>query len=170
VTLPDGDTALLVTRYNDVRARFADELLDDMAAGPRPAELNEALALPLATKVICLLLGVPADDQFQCSMDGFLSFSKMRPKEAMRWQQELWKYIGDFIESKRTDPGSDLVSDLIRVARSVGSWRASPRFRSSGENRKCRCASWRPVTPVRSAVYASIASLRSSARTTTAAL
>jgi cytochrome P450 len=179
VTLPSGDTALLVTRYHDVRALFADErlshniarpdaarisagtelfvdphidgdpprhtkvrgliartftarrvealrpvaqritdgLVDDMVAGSQPAELNEALALPLAITVICLLLGVPTEDhdQFRCSVDGFLSFTAMRPEEAARWRQNLWNYIGDFIESKRTDPGSDLVSDLIQV-------------------------------------------------------
>ncbi|MGB6165493.1 MAG: cytochrome P450 [Pseudonocardiaceae bacterium] len=179
VILPSGDTALLVTRYHDVRALFADErlshniarpdvarisagtelfvdphidgdpprhtkvrgliartftarrvealrpvaqritdgLVEDMAAGMRPAELNEALALPLAITVICLLLGVPTEDrgQLRRSVDGFLSFTTMRPEEAARWRQDLWKYIGDFIESKRTDPGSDLVSDLIRV-------------------------------------------------------
>jgi cytochrome P450 len=177
VTLPSGDIALLVTRYDDVRALFTDEklshniarpdaarisagtelfvdphidegrhpmvrglvthtfttrrvealrpvaqqitdkLVDDMMAGPRPAELNEALALPLPIKVICLLLGVPAEDRdhLQRSMDSFLSFATMRPEEAARWRQELGKYIGDFIESKRANPGTDLVSDLIRV-------------------------------------------------------
>lgn len=179
VTLPSGDTALLVTRYDDVRALFADErlshnlarpdvarisagtelfvdpridgdpprhtnvrslvtrtftlrrvealrpvvqritdeLVDNMVAGPRPAELNEALALPLSIKVICLLLGIPAEDcdQFRCSVDGFLSFTKMRSEESARWRQGLWKYVGDFIESKRKNPSSDLVSDLIGV-------------------------------------------------------
>lgn len=88
-----------------------------MVAGPRHAELNEALALPLSMRVICLLLGVPVEDcdQLRRSMDGFLSFTKMRPEEAARWRQDLWKYVGGFIESKRTNPGSDLVSDLIRV-------------------------------------------------------
>lgn len=179
VTLPSGDTALLVTRYRDVRALFADrrlsrniarpdaarisadnelfmdpnidpdpprhtqvrslvtraftarrveglrpvaqritdDLLADMAAGPRPAELNEALAFPLPIKVICLLLGVPAEDrdQFRRSVDGFLSISKLPPDEVARCRQDLWKYLGELIESKRSDPGSDLVSELIRV-------------------------------------------------------
>ena len=179
VTLPSGDTALLVTRYRDVRALFADrrlsrniarpdaarisadnelfmdpnidpdpprhtqvrslvtraftarrveglrpvaqritdDLLADMAAGPRPAELNEALAFPLPIKVICLLLGVPAEDrdQFRRSVDGFLSITKLPPDEVARCRQDLWKYLGELIESKRSDPGSDLVSELIRV-------------------------------------------------------
>lgn len=179
VTLPSGDTALLVTRYHDVRALFADrrlsrniarpgaarisadnelfmdpnidpdpprhtqvrslvtraftarrveglrpvaqritdELLADMAAGPRPAELNEALAFPLPITVICLLLGVPAEDreQFRRSVDGFLSISKLAPDEVARCRRDLWKYLGDLIESKRSDPGPDLVSELIRV-------------------------------------------------------
>jgi cytochrome P450 len=179
VTLPSGDNALLVTRYNDVRALFADErlshniarpdvarifagtelfvdprinrdpprhtnvrglvthaftarrmealrrrtqritdeLVNSMVVGPRPAELNEALARPLSIKVICLLLGVPVEDcdQLRRSLDGFLLFTKMRSEEAARWRQDLWEYVGGFIESKRTNPGSDLASDLIRA-------------------------------------------------------
>lgn len=179
VSLPSGDTALLVTRYRDVRALFADRrlsrniarpdaarisadnelfmdphidpdpprhtqvrslvtraftarrveglrpvaqritdgLLADMASGPRPAELNEALAFPLPITVICLLLGVPGEDreQFRRSVDGFLSISTLPPDEVARCRQDLWKYLGDLIESKRGAPGPDLVSELIRV-------------------------------------------------------
>lgn len=179
VSLPSGDTALLVTRYRDVRALFADRrlsrniarpdaarisadnelfmdphidpdpprhtqvrslvtraftarrveglrpvaqritdgLLADMAAGPRPAELNEALAFPLPITVICLLLGVPSEDreQFRRSVDGFLSISTLPPDEVARCRHDLWKYLGDLIESKRGAPGPDLVSELIRV-------------------------------------------------------
>ncbi|WP_229914555.1 cytochrome P450 [Streptomyces capitiformicae] len=179
VTLPSGDTATLVTRYQDVRALFADkrlsrniarpdcariskdndlfmdphidpdppkhtqvrslvtkaftarrieslrpyvqevadELLDEMAAGPRPAELNEAFAFPLPIKVICKLLGVPAEDrdQFRGYVDGFLAVTKLPPEEIGRARQNLWKYLGDLIEDKRKHPADDLISEFIRV-------------------------------------------------------
>jgi cytochrome P450 len=179
VTLPSGDTATMVTRYQDVRALFADkrlsrniarpdcariskdndlfmdphidpdppkhtqvrslvtkaftarrieslrpyvqevadELLDKMAAGPRPAELNEAFAFPLPIMVICKLLGVPADDrdQFRGYVDGFLAVTKLPPEEIGKARQNLWKYLGDLIEEKRKNPADDLISEFIRV-------------------------------------------------------
>ncbi|QNP75680.1 cytochrome P450 [Streptomyces roseirectus] len=179
VTLPSGDTATLVTRYQDVRALFADkrlsrniarpdcariskdndlfmdphidpdppkhtqvrslvtkaftarrieslrpyvqevadQLLDEMAAGPRPAELNEAFAFPLPIKVICKLLGVPAEDrdQFRGYVDGFLAVTKLPPEEIGKARQNLWKYLGDLIEAKRANPADDLISEFIRV-------------------------------------------------------
>ena len=179
VTLPSGDTALLVTRYVDVRSlfadhrlsrniarpgvarisadnelfvdpnidpdppahtrvrglvtkaftarrveklrpmaqRIADDLLDAMAEGPRPADLNEAYAFPLPIKVICILLGVPPEDMvtFRRLVDGFLSVTKLPPEEVGVCRRDLWKYLGDLIEAKRTSPGGDLISELIRV-------------------------------------------------------
>lgn len=179
VTLPSGDQALLVTRYNDVRSLFADHrlsrniarpdaarisanndlfvdpkidpdppkhtrvrglvtraftarrvealrpvawqiangLLDEMESGPRPSELNEAFAFPLPIKVICLLLGVPPEDQvsFRRRVDGFLSVTKLPPAEVAQCRKELWDYLGALIDSKRSRPGEDLISELIRV-------------------------------------------------------
>jgi cytochrome P450 len=179
VTLPSGDTALLVTRHKDVRSLFADhrlsrniarpdaarisadnelfvdpeidpdppahtrvrglvtraftarrveglrpiawEVCDDllarMAAGERPADLNEAFAFPLPIRVICRLLGVPAEDMdtFRRLVDGFLSVTKLPPDEVARCRRDLWQYLGDLVESKRRRPGEDLISGLIKV-------------------------------------------------------
>lgn len=179
VTLPSGDTALLVTRYADVRSLFADhrlsrniarpdaarisadnqlfvdpnidpdppahtrvrglvtraftarrveklrpmaqqiadDLLDVMAAGPQPADLNEAYAFPLPIRIICILLGVPPEDMstFRRLVDGFLSVTKLPPGEVGLCRRDLWKYLGDLIDSKRSAPGDDLISELIRV-------------------------------------------------------
>ncbi|NUK83563.1 cytochrome P450 [Streptomyces lunaelactis] len=97
--------------------QVADQLLDEMEAGPQPVELNEALAFPLPIMVICKLLGVPAEDrdQFRAYVDGFLSVTKLSPEEVGACRQNLWKYLGDLIDSKRDNPGDDLVSELIRV-------------------------------------------------------
>ena len=42
--------------------KLVDELLDGLAAAPRPADLNRHLSEPLPVRVICELLGVPAGD------------------------------------------------------------------------------------------------------------
>ncbi|MFI0787260.1 cytochrome P450 [Streptomyces lydicus] len=182
VTLPSGDRALMVTRYADVRALFADhrlsrnisrkqrpdvarisadnelfadpeinpdppdhirvrglvtraftarrvealrpvaqavcdELIDAMAAGPRPLDLNEAFAFPLPIRVICRLLGVPLEDmdRFRYLVDGFLSVSKLPVEEMQQCREGLWHYLGELIDSKRAHPGEDLVSGLIKA-------------------------------------------------------
>ncbi|MEV0135695.1 cytochrome P450 [Dactylosporangium sp. NPDC050688] len=42
------------------------DLLDDLAAAPRPADFVAKVALPLPTMVICRILGVPAEDLGRC--------------------------------------------------------------------------------------------------------
>jgi len=180
VTLPSGDKALLVTRYNDVRTLFADhrlsrniarpdiarvskdndlfmdpridpdpphhtkvrglvtraftarrvealrpvaweitnDLMDKMEAGDKPTNLNEAFAFPLPIRVICKLLGVPAEDmnKFRALVDGFLSITKLPPEQVAASRQGLWKYLDDLIQSKRREPGDDLISGLIAVS------------------------------------------------------
>lgn len=180
VRLPSGDTAVMVTRYADVRSLFADprlsknvarpdvariaadnelfvdpkidgdpphhtrmrglvtraftarriellrpyaqqvtdELLDAMAAGPKPTDLNEALAFPLPILVICKLLGIPPEDRnrFRSLVDGFLSVTKLPPDEVERCRSELWQYLVELIEYKRANPGEDdLITSLIKV-------------------------------------------------------
>ncbi|GAA2561033.1 cytochrome P450 [Winogradskya consettensis] len=181
VTLPSGDTALMVTRYADVRrlltddrlsrnigrpgaARISkenrmfqdprinpdppehtrvrrlvmkafsaarverlrpyvqglvDELLDKMEAtgGGRPVDLNEALAFPLPIQVICKLLGVPdADhDQLRGWTEAFLSVSRFSKEDIGRSMKEMNAYIARLVESKRSAPGDDLISAMIRV-------------------------------------------------------
>src|SRR5258708_17695365 len=41
---------------------FTDELIAAMLAGPKPADLVTALALPVPSLMICGLLGVPYED------------------------------------------------------------------------------------------------------------
>lgn len=179
VRLPSGDTALLVTRYADVRSLFADprlskniarpevaritadndlfvdpkidgdpphhtrmrglvtkaftarriellrpyaqqvtdELLDAMEPGPKPVELNEALAFPLPILVICRLLGIPPEDRnrFRRLVDGFLSVTKLPPAEVEECRAGLWSYLVELIQFKQSNPGDDLITSLIKV-------------------------------------------------------
>ncbi|WP_433261237.1 cytochrome P450 [Actinosynnema sp. CS-041913] len=179
VRLPSGDHALLVTRYEDVRAvltdprvsrnlnrpdaarmtsdnkmfqdpgmdpdppehtrvrrlvmkaftatmvenmrprvqEIVDELVTKMANGPRPADVSEALAFPLAIRVVCDLLGVPVEDQerFRGWTDKFLSTGKYGRAEIQTAMGQLGAYMGALIEAKRAAPADDLISELTRV-------------------------------------------------------
>jgi cytochrome P450 len=94
--------AFTVARVERLRPRvraIVTELLDEMDTGARTAELSAAFAHPLSLRVICELLGVPAADRAR------LAGLTAPP----------WEYMTELIDRKRSDPGDDLVSDLIRV-------------------------------------------------------
>jgi cytochrome P450 len=93
-------TAARVDRLRPRVAEIVAELLDAMAAGPRPADLSTAFAHPLSIRVICELLGVPAGDEGR-----FVAAS-----------EPPWDYMADLIARKRAEPGDDLVSALIEVS------------------------------------------------------
>ncbi|MFI6799407.1 cytochrome P450 [Streptosporangium canum] len=179
VRLPSGDTAVMVTRYKDVRRLFADErlskniarpgvarisadnelfvdpeidadppdhtrmrglvtkaftarriellrpfaqaitddLVEKMAEGRGPVDLNEALAFPLPILVICKLLGIPPEDRnkFRRLVDGFLSVTKLPPQEVEECRKGLWDYLVELIAAKRADPEDDLIGALIKA-------------------------------------------------------
>ncbi len=162
VILPSGDTALLATRYDDIRALLAhsavsknrnrpgvarmtttprvkhfqrqvdmdpphhprmrrliakafttarvdafrprikqivDELLDELVHAGPPADLNTTFSYPVTIRVICELIGVPAEEQSRFHDTG----------------APPWEYMRELIERKRREPGDDLISALIRV-------------------------------------------------------
>ncbi|MBF8194286.1 cytochrome P450 [Nonomuraea sp. K274] len=94
-----------------------DGLLDEMEAGPRPVDLNEAVAFPLPILVICKLLGIPPEDRnrFRRLVDGFLSVTKLPADEVEECRKGLWGYLVELIAAKRQDLGDDLISALIKV-------------------------------------------------------
>ncbi|MEU4423381.1 cytochrome P450 [Actinoplanes sp. NPDC024001] len=97
---------------------MAERLVDDMVAGGAPADLVSSYAFPLPVWVICDLLGVPDRDRakFAYWSDHMLSLTRYRQEEINAAQLEFGEYIWAHIDSKRADPGDDLISDLIVVA------------------------------------------------------
>jgi pentalenic acid synthase len=90
-----------------------DRLLDDMRATTPPADLVEALALPVPSAVICQLLGVPYEDHefFQSRARVVLSRNSTAEQLATA-VGELFAYIDQLAARKRQGPGDDLLSRL----------------------------------------------------------
>jgi cytochrome P450 len=114
--------AFTIRRIEALRPRIeqiADELLDAMA-GRHAADLIDAFAFPLPIRVICELLGVPADDR-----DRFRDWSNVIVGgEAYRERvpaalTAMVGYIFELIARRRGGDGDDLLSGLIR-ARDAG--------------------------------------------------
>jgi pentalenolactone synthase len=92
------------------------QLLDDLAAAGTPADLHEALALPLPILVICELLGVPYEDR-----DQFRAWSRAAADTRDRTRStqgltDLFDYGRDLVARKRAAPGEDVISRLAATA------------------------------------------------------
>ena len=87
-------------------------LLDDLAAHGSPADLQQALAVPLPVQVICELLGVPYADR-----DQFRAWSEAvgNVNDQARSEQGLGALFGygqELVARKREQPGDDFISRL----------------------------------------------------------
>ncbi|GHG25959.1 MULTISPECIES: cytochrome P450 [Amycolatopsis] len=93
--------------------RTAAELLDDLAAGPRPADLVAGYALPLPSIVISDLLGVPYEDhaffedRARAMLDDSAGGGANRAATA-----ELARYLGTLLQRRSAHPTDDLLGRL----------------------------------------------------------
>ncbi|MFI8993161.1 cytochrome P450 [Streptomyces sp. NPDC053542] len=98
--------------------RITDELCDAMQTaklnGADSVDLVEALALPVPSIVIGLLLGVPYEDHeiFQ-GLTGKLLSRTIPQEEADAARKELRAYLDGLVTAKAADPGDDILSRLI---------------------------------------------------------
>ena len=108
---------------------LVDTLLDTVAEQGH-FDVIADLAYPLPVAVICRLLGVPLEDEPEFSrasallaqaLDPFITFTGQAADGfESRLQAGLWlrAYLRDLINSRRSDPGDDLMSGLIHVEES----------------------------------------------------
>jgi cytochrome P450 len=102
-------------RMRDLRPRveaLTAGLLDELAQRGSPADLNEALALPLPIAVICELLGVPYEDRAR-----FRAWTRAAADVRDRARSEkgladLFGYGRELVARKRREPGDDVISRL----------------------------------------------------------
>ena len=105
-------------RVNAMRAviqEITDDLIDQMLAGPKPTDLVEAIALPLPSRMICSIMGVPYEDQRTFSEQAGIGMHKDVTVEAQvasfRWQHD---YLADLVKARMAQPRDDVVSDLAQ--------------------------------------------------------
>ncbi|GAB3444101.1 cytochrome P450 [Streptomonospora sediminis] len=103
-----------VKRMAALRPRIqeiVDEHIDAMLAGPQPADLVQALSLPVPSLVICEMLGVPyADHEFFQSRSAKMLKRSTPPEDRSQAVQELLGYLGELIAQKEQAPADDLLS------------------------------------------------------------
>ncbi|WP_433435570.1 cytochrome P450 [Nonomuraea sp. CA-141351] len=96
---------------------MADDLLDSMLAKGSPGNLSAGLALPLPVRVICALVGAPAEDQdkFAHWSRTMLTLTRNTQEEVDQAYQEFNAYVSDLVDHNRENPGDDLLSELTQI-------------------------------------------------------
>jgi cytochrome P450 len=105
-----------VEALRPVIQQITDEHIDAMLAGPQPAELVSALALPVPSLVISQLLGVPYEDAEMFQHHATLGLARYATGEdTAKGAVGLHKYLARLVEAKMENPPedpADAVSDL----------------------------------------------------------
>ncbi|MFI5562291.1 cytochrome P450 [Amycolatopsis japonica] len=98
--------------------KIVDDLIDEMLAGPNPADLVTAFALPVPSLVICQLLGVPyADHEFFQDNSNVLINRETGPEAKAAAGAALGEYLDKLIGEKLENSGEDLLSGLTERIR-----------------------------------------------------
>jgi len=99
--------------------RLVDELLDKIPDEANQFDVMDTLAKPLPAIVIAEMMGVPVEDRhhFEAWSEKLLGLTEISNPEAIlkaaEANQEMRDYIAELAESKRHQPGQDLISMLI---------------------------------------------------------
>ncbi|HEY3750134.1 MAG TPA: cytochrome P450 [Pseudonocardiaceae bacterium] len=105
-----------VKKMEELRPRIqslVDGLIDDLLAGPQPADLVSKFALPLPSMVICELLGVPYEDRtFFHKISNTIISRDSTPEESVKAFDDVLAYLIDLLDRKDADPVDDVFSHL----------------------------------------------------------
>jgi len=93
--------------------RITDEHIDAMLAGPQPADIVSAIALPVPSLVISQMLGVPYGDAEMFQHHANVGLARYATGEdTAKGAMSLHKYLRRLVETKMENPAEDAVSDL----------------------------------------------------------
>jgi cytochrome P450 len=106
-------TVKRVQAMRPVVQRLTDELLDRMTAGPAPADLVAALALPLPTLMISEILGVPyGQHEFVQHQANVGADRYATSEQAMASFHALQQFLVGLVEERAAEPQDDVISDF----------------------------------------------------------
>ncbi|MBW4721481.1 cytochrome P450 [Saccharothrix obliqua] len=95
--------------------QIADELVDALVAGPRPADLHGGFAALYPIQVICEMVGAPFEDwpRLQTWTERLVSITAGTPEQRLAAREEAAAYVAALVAERRADPGDDLLSALV---------------------------------------------------------
>lgn len=104
-----------IATWHPVIEQVAVELADALDRSGRRADVMSDFCIPFPATIIRRLLGVPDKDaaQFRAWSNAFVSGAKMTLEQQIQQINEFTGYVAELIAYKRTNPGTDLIDDLI---------------------------------------------------------
>ncbi|MBW4720855.1 cytochrome P450 [Saccharothrix obliqua] len=108
-------TARRTAQLRDRAQEIVNDLLDRMEDQGPPADLMDALAMPVAITLISEMLGVPNLDraQFRAWSDAAVAITAFTVPEIEAAAASLRAYIRDLVEEKRKHPADDMLTVLV---------------------------------------------------------
>ncbi|MFC3962242.1 cytochrome P450 [Nocardia jiangsuensis] len=107
-----------VKQLRDVIQQVTDEHIDALLAGPQPADLVAALALPVPTLMISEMLGVPYADHEFFQQHASANVDRFATKEqAEAGRSILARYLVELVKQKLEEPAEDALSDIAERVR-----------------------------------------------------
>ncbi|MGV9341423.1 cytochrome P450 [Streptomyces sp. NPDC003688] len=92
-----------------------EEHLDVMASAPHPVDLMETFALPVPSRIICAILGLPAESTYDFAGLTRVMTDVMSPlPDLIRARDALRAGMREVVRGKRRSPGDDLLGRVIR--------------------------------------------------------
>jgi cytochrome P450 len=93
--------------------QVTDECIDAILAGPKPTDIVAKLALPVPTRVISEMLGVPYEDHEFFQHHANVGLARYATAEdGQKGAMGLAQYLIDLVKTKMAHPSEDAVSDL----------------------------------------------------------
>lgn len=108
-------TARRVEQLRGHAEQITSELVEEMVKAGPPADLAQALAVPLPGLMICELIGVPyADrDQFRDWVGAWMSVTALTPVQRGEYIAQLAGYLASLAAQRRQNPADDLLGALV---------------------------------------------------------
>ncbi len=92
---------------------ITDELLDEMAAMPKPVDFHSVFALPLPCIAIARIFGVPDEDMSEFKENTSALLNQKEPEKAVQAFLATTAYLDGLARAKEREPKDDLLSRLV---------------------------------------------------------
>ena len=108
-------TARRVEQLRGRAGQITGELIDEMVKAGPPADLAQALAIPLPGLMICELIGVPYvdRDQFRDWVGAWMSVTALSAEQRGEYIGQLAGYLTGLAGQRRQAPADDLLGALV---------------------------------------------------------
>lgn len=107
-------TATSMRRLRPRIERIVEECLDATEAAGPPVDLVQTFTLPMPSRVICQLLGLPYDDGFDFAAHTKVMTDLMAPPEELLVSRDAMRgYMRAHVKHVRANPGDNILGRLV---------------------------------------------------------